>query len=37
MINSETAIPEGLCARYNILIKKRAARSFVGTLACGFG
>lgn len=36
MINSGTAISEGLCARYNIPIKKRAAWSFVGTLACGF-
>lgn len=36
MINSGTAISEGFCARYNILIRKRAARSFVGTLAYGF-
>lgn len=36
MINSGTAVPEGLCARYNILIKKKAAWSFVGRLACGF-
>lgn len=37
MINSGTVIPEGLCARYNILIKERAARTSVGTMAVVLG